>query len=98
MAHQDSQTATWNFTRNLKEVIIIINAISQGDRNGMRLTRATASDRWGLRKLRCANATASMDSEGVCPDRSYMEIPDTESFLMPLNGDVWHPKPKSTRN
>lgn len=68
----------------------------------MRLTRAKASDRWGLRKLRCANATASMDSVGACPDCSYMKISDMSSFLMPLNRDVgheiWHPKPKSTRN
>lgn len=63
---------TWNVINNLKEVIIIIiNVMSQGDINGMRVTRAKASDRWGLRKLRCANATASVDSEGVCPDCSY---------------------------
>lgn len=76
----------------------MINVISQGDINGMRLTRAKASDRWGLRKLRCAKATASMDSEGVCPDCSYMKIPDMPSVLMPLKRDVRHPKPKSTRN
>lgn len=87
MDHNDSQTVSWNLISNLKEVIIIINVISQGDINGMRLTRAKASDRWGLRKLPCANATASMDSDG-CPDCSYMKTPDMPSFLMPLNGDV----------
>lgn len=49
--------------------------------NGMRLTRAKASDRWGLRKLRCANATASTDSDGVCPDCSYGDDQTCRVFL-----------------